>query len=213
MLLENLNWRYATKKFDPSKAVPEDKVERIVEAARLAPTSSGLQPFEVILVESPEMRARMLPIASGQRQVVDASHVLVFAAWDTYTAERIDTAFDRVVAERNLAGGALEAWNAYRKRLLDGYVPRDARTNFEHAARQAYIGFGMAIAQAAEEGVDATPMEGFDAAALDELLGLPARGLRSVTILPLGYRDADGDWLVGLRKVRKPRAEFVTEIR
>lgn len=213
MLLEKLNWRYAIKKFDPAKAVPEDKVERIVEAARLAPTSSGLQPFEVILVESPEMRARMLPIASGQRQVVDASHVLVFAAWDTYTAERIDTAFDRVVAERNLAGGALEAWNAYRKRLLDGYVPRDARTNFEHAARQAYIGFGMAIAQAAEEGVDATPMEGFDAAALDELLGLPARGLKSVTILPLGYRDADGDWLVGLRKVRKSRSEFVIEIR
>ena len=91
-------------------------------------------------------------------------------------------------------------------------MPRDARTNFEHAARQAYIGFGLAIAEAAMQEVDATPMEGFDAEALDALLGLQARGLRSVTILPLGYRQADKDWLVNLKKVRRPKERFVTEI-
>jgi len=213
MLLEKLNWRYATKKFDPTKVVSQDKVDAIVEAARLAPTSSGLQPFEVLVVTNADIKAKMLPIASGQAQVVEASHVLVFAAWDNYTADRINSIFDYVVAERKLDGERLTNWNAYRQRLLGAYVPRDAQTNFEHAARQAYIGFGLAIAEAAVLGVDATPMEGFDADALDELLGLRAKGLRSVTILPLGYREADKDWLVSLKKVRRPKDEFVTEIR
>lgn len=212
MLIDKFNWRYATKKFDPTKSVPQDKVDAIVEAARLAPTSSGLQPFEVLVVTNKDIKAKMLAIASGQAQVVDASHVLVFAAWDTYTAERINGIFDYGIAERKLEGERLTNWNAYRQRLLDAYVPRDARTNFEHAARQAYIGFGFSIAEAAVLGVDSTPMEGFDAAALDELLGLKARGLRSVTVLPLGYREADKDWLVGLKKVRRPKEEFVTEI-
>ena len=213
MLFEKLNWRYATKKFDPAKVVSEDKIERIIEAARLAPTSSGLQPFEVLLITNKDLKAKILPVASGQQQVVDASHILVFAAWDTYTAERINAVFDAGVKERHLEGGALEAWNAYRQRLLSGYVPREARANFEHAARQAYIAFGFALVAAAFEGVDATPMEGFDAAALDALLGLDKRGLKSVTVLPLGYREADKDWLVNLPKLRKSRAEFVTEIR
>jgi nitroreductase len=213
MLLEKLNWRYATKKFDPTKAVSQDKVDAIVEAARLAPTSSGLQPFEVLVISNADLKAKILPIASGQAQVVDASHVLVFAAWDNYTADRINSIFDYAVEERKLDGERLTNWNAYRQRLLDAYVPRDAQANFEHAARQAYIGFGLSIAEAAVLGVDATPMEGFNADALDELLGLRAKGLRSVTILPLGYREADKDWLVNLKKVRRPKEEFVTELR
>jgi len=96
--------------------------------------------------------------------------------------------------------------------LLGTYPARDERTNFEHAARQAYIGLGAALIAAAYEEVDATPMEGFDAKALDEILHLPARGLRSVAILPLGYREEDKDWLVNLKKVRRPREEFVTEL-
>ena len=213
MLLDKLNWRYATKKFDPARAVPEEKIDLIVEAARLAPTSSGLQPYELVVITNPDIKAKILPIASGQAQVVDASHLLVFAAWDTYTADRINEAFDFVIAERKLDGERLSNWNAYRQRLLAAYVPRDARTNFEHASRQAYIGFGLAIAEAAVLEVDATPMEGFDADALDELLDLRARGLRSVTILPLGYRDAGKDWLVNLKKVRRSREKFVTELR
>lgn len=213
MLLEKLNWRYATKKFDPARPVPQDKIDKIVEAVCLAPTSSGLQPYELLVITNPDIKAKILPIASGQAQVVDASHILVFAAWDTYTADRINAAFDFVVEERQLTGEALDNWDAYRHRLLNAYVPRDARTNFEHAARQSYIGFGFAIAEAAMLEVDATPMEGFDADALDQLLGLRARGLRSVTMLPLGYRQADQDWLVGLKKVRRPKEEFVTVIR
>lgn len=209
MLLDRLNWRYATKKMDPTRRVPQEKVDRIVEAARLAPTSSGLQPFEVIAISNPEVKAKIMPIAWNQGQVVDGSHLLVFAAWDNYTAERINAMFDLVNEKRGFKN---EGWENYRKMLLDTYVPRDAETNFQHAARQAYIGFGMALAAAAFEEVDATPMEGFDADALDGILDLRARGLRSVTIMPLGYRDASQDWLANLKKVRRDRAQFVTEI-
>lgn len=209
MLLEKLNWRYATKKMDAAKAVPQDKVDRIIEAVRLAPTSSGLQPFEVIIVTNPEVREKIKAIAWNQAQITDGSHLLVFAAWDTYTAERINSMFDFVNQERNFTS---EGWENYRKMLLNTYPQRDAQVNFEHAARQAYIGLGLAVTAAAFEGVDSTPMEGFEPDKLDEILGLRARGLRSVAILPLGYREAEKDWLAPLKKVRRPRDQFVTEV-
>ncbi|MEB3328405.1 MAG: NAD(P)H-dependent oxidoreductase [Candidatus Sericytochromatia bacterium] len=209
-LLDNLRWRYATKKMDPTRVVPEEAVERILEAVRLAPTSSGLQPFELLLVTAPDVRARIQEAAWGQAQITEGSHLLVFAAWDTYTAERIDLMFDLVNAER---GFKSEGWEAYRQKLLAEYPARSAEENFAHAARQAYIGLGFALAAAAVEGVDSTPMEGFDPEAVDDILGLRARGLRSVVLLPLGYRDEAGDWLVSLKKVRRARPGFVTEVR
>jgi nitroreductase len=209
MLIDRLNWRYATKKMNPDKAVPEDKLERIVEAARLAPTSSGLQPFEVIVVTNKEIREKIKPIAWNQEQVTDASHLIVFAAWDNYTADRINGMFDLVNDERGFRN---EGWEAYRQMLLNTYPQRDAQTNFEHAARQAYIGLGIALTAAAFEEVDATPMEGFDPDALDAILDLRARGLRSVAIVPVGYRADEGDWLLGLKKVRRPTEQFVTRI-
>ena len=209
-LQKKLEWRYATKKMNPAKAVPQEKVDRILEAARLAPTSSGLQPFEIIVVTNKDVREQIKPKAWGQGQVTDCSHLLVFAAWDTYTAERINAMFDMTNAQR---GGTNEGWENYRQMLLNSYPAREAQTNFEHAARQAYIGLGAALIAAAFEEVDSTPMEGFDPKALDEILGLKARGLRSVAIMPLGYRDESGDWLVNLKKVRRPREQFVTEVK
>lgn len=206
-LIERLQWRYATKKMDPTKKVPQEKVERILEAVRLAPTSSGLQPFEVIVVTNAQLREKIQAIANGQTQIGDGSHLLVFAAWDDYTAERIDAVFDHTNAER---GGKNEGWEAYRQMLLARYPQRGAEVNFQHAARQAYIGLGVALVAAAFEEVDSTPMEGFDADALDALLNLRARGLRSVAIMPLGYRDAANDWLVALKKVRRPHEEFIS---
>jgi len=208
-LLDKLNWRYATKKMDPSKTVAADKVARIVEAARLAPTSSGLQPFEVIVITNPELRAKIQAVAWNQAQITEGSHLLVFAAWDNYTAERINAMFDYT---NEVRGFTNEGWEAYRQKLLAAYPGRDPQVNFEHAARQAYIGFGASVIAAAFEGVDATPMEGFDPAAVDEILGLRAKGLKSVTLLPLGYRQESGDWLAKLQKVRRPREQFVTEI-
>ena len=209
-LIDALRWRYATKKMDPAKAVPQDKVDRIIEAARLAPTSSGLQPFEIIVVTSKAVREQIQPIAWNQAQITDGSHLLVFAAWDLYTAERINHMFDLTNAQR---GGTNEGWENYRQMLLKTYPARDPQVNFEHAARQAYIGLGAALIAAAFEAVDSTPMEGFDPAKLDEILKLRERGLRSVAIVPLGYRADAGDWLVNLKKVRRPLEQFVSEVK
>ena len=208
-LIEKLNWRYATKAMN-QQTVPQEKVDTILEAARLAPTSSGLQPFEIIVISNQELKEKIKPIAYNQSVVTDCSHLLVFAAWDTYTAERINHMFDLTNEKRGFIN---EGWENYRKMLLASYPSKPAEENFTHAAKQAYIGFSMAIAAAAFEGVDTTPMEGFDAAALDTLLGLNEKGLKSVLLLPIGYRDADKDWLVNLKKVRKSKEEFITEIK
>ncbi|ANH66578.1 NAD(P)H-dependent oxidoreductase [Mitsuaria sp. 7] len=208
-LLDQLNWRYATKKYDPSKKVPADKLDRILEAVRLAPTSSGLQPFELIVVSNPEIREKIKAIGYQQQQIVDSSHLLVFAAWDQTTPERINMMFDLANDIRQTAN---EGWENYRQMLLDIVATRGAEVNFQFAARQAYIALGFALVAAAAEEVDATPMEGFDPDALDEILQLRQRGLRSVVILPVGYRDEAGDWLVGLKKVRRSRDALISEI-
>ena len=208
-LIQKLQWRYAAKKMDPARAVPDEKVERILEAVRLTASSSGLQPYELIVVTNPELRAQIKPHAWGQQQITDCSHLLVFAAWDNYTVERINMMFDLVNEERGFVN---EGWENYRQQILATYPGRDAETNYQHAARQAYIGVGTALIAAAEEEVDSTPMEGFDPAKVDEILGLKARGLRSVVMIPLGYRAAEGDWLVNLKKVRRPREQFVTAV-
>jgi nitroreductase / dihydropteridine reductase len=207
-LLDTLQWRYAAKAMNGKPVAPE-KITRILEAARLAPTSSGLQPFEIFDISNQELKDKIKVIANNQSVVSDCSHLLVFTAWDNYTAERINTAFDLTNSTRGFTN---EGWENYRKMLLSMYIPRPAEVNFNHAARQAYIAFGVAIVAAASEQVDSTPMEGFDAKALDELLGLKEKGLKSVVLLPLGYRDTEKDWLVNLKKVRRDMADLVTQL-
>ena len=208
-LIDKLQWRYAAKKLNPALPVPQDKVDRILEAVRLTATSSGLQPYELLVVTDPAVRQRIREHAWNQAQITDGSHLLVFAAWDNYTAERINLMFDLVNSERGIRN---EGWEAYRQQVLATYPQRSAEVNYQHAARQAYIGLGTALIAAAEEQVDATPMEGFDPAKIDEILGLQARGLRSVLLLPLGYRQPEGDWLVNLKKVRRAKDQFVTTV-
>lgn len=208
-LIQKLQWRYATKKMNAAKTVPQEKVERILEATRLAATSSGLQPYEILVVTNPEIRARIKPVSWNQDQVTDCSHLLVFAAWDNYTAERINMMFDLT---NEIRGFKNEGWEKYRKQLLSTYPQRDAEVNYQHAARQAYIGVGTALIAAAFEEVDSTPMEGFDPKAVDDILQLKERGLRSVVMLPLGYRHSEGDWLATLEKVRRSRENFVTDV-
>lgn len=208
-LIEALNWRYATKKMN-GEPVAQEKVDQILAAARLAPTSSGLQPFKIIVVTNPELKEKIKAVAYGQQQITDASHVLIFAAWDNYTEERIKSVFARTNAERGVPDSATAD---YVNTLLGMYVNRTPDENFTHAAKQAYIAFGVALAEAAILKVDATPMEGFEAAKLDELLGLKDLGLRSTTIMPLGYRDEAGDWLVNLKKVRTPLQDFIIEFK
>ena len=208
-LISKLEWRYVTKKFDPSQVVSQDKIDFILEAIRLSATSSGLQPYEVLVITNKAIREQIKPHAWNQGQITDSSHLLVFAAWDNYTAERINQMFDLT---NDIRGFKNEGWENYRAMLLNTYPQRDAETNFQHAARQAYIGLGSALIAAAELKVDSTPMEGFDPVKVDEILGLKEKGLRSVLLLPLGYRADEGDWLVKLQKVRRSRGQFVTEI-
>lgn len=203
-----LNWRYATKKMDPSKTVPQEKVDAIIEAIRMSPTSSGTQPFEVFVVTNPDVRSKIAEAAGGQAQITDGSHTLVFAAWDNYTAERIDEVVGLNVAAR----GDLPMLRAYYDNLKSSYVPRDAEVNYAHAARQAYIALGIALVAAAEQEVDSTPMEGFSSEVVDTILGLKERGLRSVVLMPLGYRDEAGDWLLPMSKVRKSRDTIIIEV-
>ncbi|MBG6235350.1 nitroreductase [Pedobacter sp. CAN_A7] len=204
-LIQALNWRYATKKMN-GNAVPQDKVDQIIEAAHLAPTSSGLQPFKVIVITNPELKAKIAELAYGQQQIIDCSHLLVFAAWDQYTEENIRAVFAHANAERGLPATATAD---YENTLITTLTSKTAEENYHHAAKQSYISFAMAIAEAALLEVDATPMEGFDAGKLDELLDLKALNLRSTTMLTLGYRDENGDWLVNLKKVRSPLTDFV----
>ena len=207
-LLDKLNWRYAAKAMNGEK-VAQEKVDNILEAASLAPTSSGLQPFEIIVITNQEIKEQIRPIAWNQSVITDCSHLLVFAAWDTYTAERINKMFDLT---NEIRGFKNEGWENYRQMLLSTYPKKDAEVNFNHAAKQAYIAFSQAIAAAAFEGVDSTPLEGFEADALDNILGLREKGLRSCVMLPIGYRDAENDWLVNLTKVRKSKEDLVTII-
>jgi nitroreductase/dihydropteridine reductase len=209
-LIDKLKWRYPTKKLDPTRALPQDKVERILEATRLAPSSSGLQPYEIILVTNPEVRARIKAAAHDQAQIVEGSHLLVFAAWNDYTAERINMMFDY---NNEVRGFVNEGAENYRKMLLANYPAKGPEVNFQHAAKQSYIALGTALIAAAEQEVDATPMEGFNPTAVDEILGLAALGLRSTVILPLGYREADKDWLVNMKKVRRTNDKFITEVK
>ena len=207
-LLDKLNWRYAAKAMNGQK-VPQEKIDNIIEAVSLAPTSSGLQPFEVFVITNQEVKEKIKPIAWNQSVVTDCSHLLVFAAWDTYTADRINKMFDLTNTVRGFKN---EGWENYRQLLLSNYPQKPAEENFNHAAKQAYIAFSQAMAAAAFEGVDSTPMEGFEPAALDEILGLREKGLKSCVILTLGYRDSENDWLVNLKKVRKSKEDLVTEI-
>jgi nitroreductase len=208
-LIEKLQWRYATKKMDASKVVPQEKLEKILEAIRLSASSSGLQPYEILVVTNKAILEKIRAIASNQSQVTDCSYLLVFAAWDNYTAKRINDAFDMTEEIRNFKS---ESGTAYRQNLLSNYTARDPEVNFTHAAKQAYIAVGTALIAAAYEEVDCTPMEGFNPEALDEILNLKAKGLRSVVMMPIGYRKPDEDWLVNLKKVRRPKDQFVSRI-
>lgn len=206
-LIENLNWRYATKKYNPTKKITEENLDKILEAARLAPTSSGLQPFRVLVVTNPELRKKLSENALNPQVMVECSHVLIFAAWDNYTNERIDTIFDRTTEERGLPQGRL---SSYTDKIKEIYANQSAEENFTHAAKQTYIALGMALAQAAELKIDSTPAEGFDNALTDKILDLKSKGLKSVSILYLGYR-AEDDYLAPMKKVRNPLEDFIIE--
>jgi nitroreductase len=205
-ILDLLNWRYAAKRMTGEK-VADEKINIILEAAHLAPSGIGLQPYEIIVISDPEIKKQILPIAMNQSVVTESSHLLVFAVWDEYTKERIDHVFDHLILKRHSESASYERQRHFAKQFF-GNMSIDE--NFHHAAKQAHISLGLAIVAAASQGIDTTPMEGFDPLALDELLDLHSKGLRSSMLLAVGYRDTENDWNLKNEKVRKPIEEFVT---
>lgn len=205
-LIENLNWRHAVKAYDPTKKVSQEDLNTILEAARLAPTSSGLQPFRVIVVESQELKEKMVAGALNPEVMRDSSHVLVFAAWDSYSNEKIDKVYDYHTDVRDLPRGR---FGSYTDKIKEIYGAQTPEEHFAHTARQTYIALGIALAQAAELKIDSTPAEGFSNEIVDEVLGLRELELKSVSLLYLGYRDEANDWLSTMKKVRIPMDEFI----
>ncbi len=205
-LIENLKWRHAVKAYDPTKKVAQEDLNKILEVARLAPTSSGLQPFRVIVVENQALKEKMVLGALNPEVMRDCSHVLVFAAWDSYSDEKIDKVYDLHTDVRELPRGR---FGSYTDKLKEIYNGQTAEEHFAHTARQTYIALGLAMAQAAELKIDSTPAEGFSTEVVDEILGLKELGLKSVTLLYLGYRDNANDYLAHMKKVRIPMEEFV----
>ena len=209
-LLDDLMWRHATKAYDPTKKLREEDLMKIVEAARLAPTSSGLQQFRLIIVGNQELKEKMVEGALNPDCMRECSHVIVFAAWDEYTPERIDKIYDLTTDERGLVRGRFKRYTDMLKETF-GKMPKEEQ--FQHAANQSFIALGLALAQAAELKIDSTPIGGFDPKLVDELLGLREKGLRSVSLLYLGYADPERDWLGKMKKVRNSMEEFATFIK
>ncbi|EPC01037.1 hypothetical protein L861_10720 [Litchfieldella anticariensis FP35 = DSM 16096] len=204
-ITEALHWRYATKRMNGQK-VAQEKVERILEAARLAPSSYGLQPYSILVVEDEALREAIKPVAFNQPQITESSHLLVFAAWDPVHDGHVDEFIQLTAEERGVGLAELEGYESAIKGTVNGFA--SAEDKFHWAAKQAYLSLGAALAAAATEQVDASPMEGFDATGLDELLKLGERNLRSVVLMALGYRDAENDRMAGLKKVRWPKEKL-----
>lgn len=207
-LIENLKWRHAVKAYDSTKKVSEEQVDKIIEAARLAPTSSGLQPFKLLVVRDQAIKEKLAEGALNPDCMRDCSHVLIFAAWDQYTEDRIDAVYDFTTDQRDLPRGRFSSYTAKLKQI---YLNQPNEVNFAHTARQTYIALGLALAQAAELRVDSTPAEGFSNEVVDRVLGLKKLGLKSVSLMYIGYADSANDWIAPMKKVRIPKEEFVLE--
>ena len=203
-LLKSLEWRYATKKMNGEK-VPQDKLERILEATRLAPSSYGLTPYNVIVVEDQKLKEELQGACYGQTQLTDSSAVLVFATWDTINEESVNKYMNEIATQRGIGVDMLADFNGMVKGTLS-YMNEEQKTTW--AQKQTYIGLGFSLVASALEEVDSTPMEGFVPTTVDSILGLKELGLMSVAVLPLGYRDTENDYLASLKKVRWENEKF-----
>jgi nitroreductase len=198
-LLESLQWRYATKKMNGDK-IPQDKLDRILEATRLAPSSYGLTPYQVIVVEDQELKEKLVGACYGQTQLADSSAVLVFAVWDTIDENEVEYYIKTMALERNIP---IEALNDFKGMMLGTLSNMTEEQKTIWAQKQTYIGLGFSLVASAIEGVDSTPMEGFVPSQVDEILELKELGLKSTLVLPLGYRDTENDSLSTMKKIRR----------
>ena len=207
-LNEKLNWRYATKRMNGTK-VPQEKVDNILEAIRLAPTSLGFQAFKVFVIENQALKEKIYNLACQQPQIKESSHVLVFAPNRKVTAELVQEYLVFFAKERGVSVESLKHFDE----LFGKIINQSEEKNFAWTSHQAYIALGVGVVAAATENVDATPIEGFNADELDKILGLKEQNLGSVVILTLGYRDEETDYLFTKKKVRKSKEDFFVVIK
>jgi nitroreductase/dihydropteridine reductase len=206
-LIENLNWRYATKKMT-GEAISAEALDNILEATRLSASSYGLQPFSVQVISNVEIKQQLLPAAYNQTQITDSSHLMVFTIWENLGDDLVASYINDIAQTRGIPAEALKGFSDMITGTING-LNQDQKQVW--AAKQAYIALGTALAAAAEQRVDATPMEGFSPAEFDRILGLSEKGLKSVVVLALGVRSEE-DQLASLPKVRRAKESFYSFI-
>lgn len=207
-LIEALNWRYATKRMN-GKKVPDELVNKILDATRLSASSMGLQPYSIIVVDNEELRKKLQQAVYNQPQITEGSHVLIFAAWDNVTEGHVNDYINNISNVRDVT---VESLKGFKNSLMNIVNGRTTQEKFEWAARQTYLALGTALTAAALEKIDATPMEGFIPEKVDNILELNKKGLKSVALLVLGYRDAEKDKLAEAKKVRRSKEQLILNV-
>ncbi|HVJ79541.1 MAG TPA: NAD(P)H-dependent oxidoreductase [Planctomycetia bacterium] len=206
-LLDHMQWRYAVQRFDAARKIPAATWQALEDATILSPSSFGIHPWQLIVVEDPAIRARLQPATCGQTQTTEASHLVVFASWTSIDAARVDHYLARIAAVRGVPAGSLEGFG----KAIIGSVGAPGYPVHAWAEKQAYIGLGVFLTAAAALGVDACPMEGFEPDKYDEILGLSAQGLQTTVLATAGYRHPD-DKFAALAKVRYVKDEIVKRV-
>lgn len=206
--IEDLQWRYATKKFDASKKVSEKDLETLLEAVQLSASSYGLQPYHVFVITDAELRKKLQPVSWGQTQIVDSTYLIVLANKTEVDAEWIDAYLKNISKTRSIP---LEALNEYREVMHGNLLNLSVEEKSKWSAKQTYIALGNLLSAAATLKIDSTPMEGFDSKAYNELLGLTEKGLNACVVAAIGYRSED-DTTQHYAKVRQPKKELITQI-
>jgi len=207
-IIDSLSWRYAVKRMNGNK-VSQEKVNTLLDAIQLSASGFGLMPYQIFVMEDADLKAKIQPIAYGQPQIVESSHLLIFAAWNEVTEAHIDTYMNLIAETR---GMSLSDLGDFKGAIAGSMKYKSKEQQAQWADRQVYLAMGTALAAAAELRIDTTPMEGFIPAKLDELLGLKAKGLHSVLMLAIGERDEATDYMVNVKKVRTPKAELFVQL-
>jgi nitroreductase len=198
-LLENLNWRYATKKFNPTKKVSEENLAKLQEAIRLSPSSYGLQLYKVLILENTQLREKLKPVSWGQSQITEASHLFVFCNYSEVKPGQVDEFIKRTTQIRHLPVEELKNYGDWMKEKISQKSPAE-QNNW--TAKQTYLALGNLLSACAELGIDACPMEGFEVNAYNEILHLTDQGLNAAVLAAIGYRS-DEDPNQYFPKVRK----------
>lgn len=207
-LVDALQWRYAAKRMN-GKKVDASKIDSLLSAIQLSASGFGLQPYQILVIENQELKVKIQPAAYNQPQIVESSHLLVFAAWNEVTAEKINAFIQLVSETRNVDVADLKA---YKDAIAGSLLSRPVEDQVKWMDKQVYLALGTALAAAAKLEIDSTPMEGFKPAEVDEILNLKEKGLHAVLMMAIGERDEASDFMVNAKKVRWPKEELFTHI-